>query len=206
MEPKLIILDLDGTVRQCIEHKASCHNQSGKWEIIPGTQKVLKLYDWTEVGIGFATNQAPIALKQTTAAAVEHEIQLTIKALFPEWPMTTVIDEKLTDTLYSMHHERRRMPERGPVFRYSPFAPDASSYARKPSPWMILDIVREYGERLDRTLYVGDSPEDRESAMRAGVDFIWAWEFFGRPRVEPNTVKAHVSFKPTKQDWTRLAK
>ena len=193
MEPKLIILDLDGTVRQCIEHKAPCHNKSGQWEIIPGTQEVLGRYDWTRVGVGFVSNQAPIAYGQTTTAAVEHEIQLTIKALFPDWPLVTVVDEKITDTIYSMHYERRRMPERGPVFRYSPAHPDASDPRRKPSPYLLLDLVLSYKERMDKTLFVGDSLEDKIAADRASVNFMTSWEFFNRKPQEFNTIKAHES-------------
>ena len=85
----------------------------------------------------------------------------------------------------------RRPMDGSACFRYSPAAPDASSPWRKPSPLMVLSLVDAYKERLDRTLYVGDSTEDAMAAARAGVAFLPAWEFFGRPMALLNTVKAH---------------
>lgn len=35
-----------------------------------------------------------------------------------------------------------------------------------------------------QTLMVGDSAEDQQAAAAAGCDFLWAWEFFGRPAPE----------------------
>ena len=166
----LIVLDADGSVRECVlhstpEHPMPCHNQKSQWRVIEGTQGILAQYDWTHTFGGIVSNQAGIALNYTTNEAVEEEFSLLIRAIFP--PFAKV------------------------ALRYSPYAPDSSSYARKPSPWMILDIAREFSCRLDRTLYVGDSIEDKVAASRAGVEFLWAWQFFGRPEVGANMVKAH---------------
>jgi len=182
----LILLDLDGTVRQCKEHStntspAPCHNLSGQWEIILGTKYVLDMIDWTNIGLGIVTNQQQIGLHIATTEAVEHEIQLTIQALFPQYPLITVYSPYIPSLqLYSCHVERARMPKSGNIVRYAPASLDASDYRTKPSPWMILDLVRDYGERLDRTLMVGDTEKDRQAAQRAGVHFQWAWKFFGR--------------------------
>lgn len=190
---ELIIFDADGTLRQCREHQGPCHNQDGQWEIIPGTKHVLDQYDWTQIGLGIATNQAPIAYGHTTADRVELELNKMLAALFQGWPLTPDRPRATFRDGDTMMVRRRRMPERGPVYRYAPHRSDASSAERKPSPWMILDLVRAYGARCDQTLYVGDSPEDQISAARAGVQFLWAWQFFNRPKQEPNTVKAHVA-------------
>ncbi|HXH10766.1 MAG TPA: HAD hydrolase-like protein [Alphaproteobacteria bacterium] len=194
---RLVIFDLDGTLRRCVEHSTTdrhmpCHNGPGQWEIIPGVVDVLNRYDWTKTGFGIVTNQAGIALGYISEGSVVEQIFDTIQTIFPHWPMTTEKPAAHYRDGDAVPMVRRRFPERGPVFWYSPFAPDASSYARKPSPYMILDLVRYYDERLDCTLYVGDSPEDRQAAERAGVDFLWAWEFFGWPEQHPNTVKSHV--------------
>lgn len=49
---------------------------------------------------------------------------------------------------------------------------------RKPAPGMILDLIHQF--ESFKTLMVGDSEEDRQAALSAGVDFEWADEFFGR--------------------------
>lgn len=170
----LILFDLDGTLRWCREHHGPCHNGAEQWEIIPGTQAILAQYNWATTDCGFVTNQGGIALGYTTAWDVEHEIDLTMLAL---WDADIVYDK---EALIG-----------GDIFRFSPYAPDASSYMRKPSPYMILDLVGAYEARLDRTLYVGDSPEDEEAARRAGVSWLWAWQFFHRPEQPPNVTKSY---------------
>jgi D-glycero-D-manno-heptose 1,7-bisphosphate phosphatase len=41
----------------------------------------------------------------------------------------------------------------------------------------------------DLSVFVGDRPEDEECAKRAGIDFEWAWDFFGRQRPAEETRK-----------------
>jgi len=186
----LIIFDLDGTVRRCKEHSTSsfnapCHNLKNQWEIIPGTKVVLDMIDWSKIGLGFATNQQQIGLGISTSACVEHEIHFTIQALFPEYPLVYVTHPYIPDIqLYSYHIERARMPKSGNIIRYAPARLDDSDYRSKPSPYMILSLVGDYNERLDRTLFVGDTEKDRRAAQGAGVHFQWAWEFFGRESVD----------------------
>ena len=186
----LIIFDLDGTVRRCKEHSTSsfdapCHNLKNQWEIIPGTKPILNSINWSEIGLGIATNQQQIGLGISDASHVEEEIRLTIQALFPDYPLITVKKPYIPEMqLYSYHIDRARMPKSGNIIRYAPARLEDSDYRTKPSPWMILDLVRDYGERLDRTLMVGDTKKDHKAAQRAGVKFQWAWDFFGRQPVD----------------------
>jgi phosphoglycolate phosphatase-like HAD superfamily hydrolase len=39
--------------------------------------------------------------------------------------------------------------------------------------------MRDCGAAPGETLFVGDTEIDREAARRAGVSFVWAWDFFG---------------------------
>jgi len=183
----LLLFDVDGTLRRCIAHStptthAPCHNDPGQWEIIPGVVEVLARYDWSRVGFGLCSNQGGVGLGFTDAVTVERELNRLVAMLFPRWPVTTMVD----GIYQSMECPRHRLPERGPVYRYAPAAPDASSADRKPSPWMLLDVVRAFQGRLDTTLYVGDSDIDAEAAARAGVSFVPAWEFFGWPPQDLN--------------------
>jgi len=49
---------------------------------------------------------------------------------------------------------------------------------RKPRPAMIFEILREFDADLDEALFVGDRESDREAAEAAGIEFVWAGEFF----------------------------
>lgn len=50
---------------------------------------------------------------------------------------------------------------------------------RKPLPGMLKAAMHLYNMASDQTLYVGDRPEDEQAAIAAGVDFMWADQFFG---------------------------
>lgn len=49
---------------------------------------------------------------------------------------------------------------------------------RKPEPGMILAAVAVSGVTLAETVMIGDRDEDRLAAEAAGVDFVWADDFF----------------------------
>ena len=50
---------------------------------------------------------------------------------------------------------------------------------RKPKPFLLEWAMRFCGVDPEHTLFVGDQDTDRQAAEAAGVDFRWAWEFFG---------------------------
>lgn len=55
-----------------------------------------------------------------------------------------------------------------------------SGFARKPDPSALVDLVARTGTTAARTMMVGDSPVDAETARRAGVTFCAALYGFGR--------------------------
>lgn len=70
-------------------------------------------------------------------------------------------------------------------FRLCPFHPQGKGgwqadnhYDRKPNPGMILDLADAYGFALPQVVFIGDRPEDQGAAKNAGVQFVWAWDFF----------------------------
>lgn len=52
---------------------------------------------------------------------------------------------------------------------------------RKPNPGMLRQAMQDAGTGPERTLFVGDSPDDEGAARAAGVEFAWAADFFARP-------------------------
>jgi D-glycero-D-manno-heptose 1,7-bisphosphate phosphatase len=81
----------------------------------------------------------------------------------------------LADVLFDPRHYRVYM---------CPHAPSAGCICRKPSPYALYKAMADTHSIPRDTLYVGDMESDREAAQRAGVAFLWAWEFFGWP--DPN--------------------
>lgn len=51
---------------------------------------------------------------------------------------------------------------------------------RKPAPGMLLAAMRDAGVTPDRTLVIGNQPEDRDAARAAGCVFQWAQKWFSR--------------------------
>ena len=58
---------------------------------------------------------------------------------------------------------------------------------RKPAPGMLKKAMHQAAGRYiapEKTLMVGDRPEDQQAAQNAGCDFQWAGAFFGRGKPE----------------------
>jgi len=49
---------------------------------------------------------------------------------------------------------------------------------RKPSPIMLLEVMRAAGVQASETIFVGDWETDCQAALAAGVEFAWARDFF----------------------------
>ena len=56
-----------------------------------------------------------------------------------------------------------------------------SSNRKKPSPAMLVELMRELGVTPAQTIFIGDADSDAQAAAAAGCKFIWAKEFFMRP-------------------------
>ncbi len=57
-----------------------------------------------------------------------------------------------------------------------------TTFARKPDPASLVWMMGDAGFEPDRTLFVGDSPVDAETARRAGAHFCLAEYGFGQAR------------------------
>lgn len=56
---------------------------------------------------------------------------------------------------------------------------------RKPQAGMLLQALSDFGIAAQDALMVGDWNEDSMAAAKIDVPFIWAHEFFNRPKPEP---------------------
>ncbi len=64
---------------------------------------------------------------------------------------------------------------------YHPDGPVNHRYVnrRKPKPDLLLELVTDYGLKKEKAVFVGNSSSDKSSAEAAGIEFIWAHDFFG---------------------------
>jgi len=161
---KALFLDLDGTIRY--SKNGEFINSPNDIAIFDDVADKLKQYD-DHLLLG-VTNQGGVAYGYKTCEGVEEEVDVTFHLL--------------RDQGVELDH-----------VVYAPFHPDADhevfgvrSFSRKPDIGMLVLacnwVMQSKGVivDLDHSLMVGDRPEDQECARRAGVDFMWAHEFFNR--------------------------
>lgn len=152
---KLIIFDADGTLRRCTVPGQPCPNKDDEWELMPGVKEKIAAFP-EEVRFAIVSNQGGVGLKILSEDSA--------------WTMLLRLEHQTT-------------PGRGIVFM-CPHAPKAGCFCRKPHPYLLYKSMKTARASPSETLYVGDMDSDREAAQRAGVDFLWAWEFFGWEPVE----------------------
>lgn len=160
-----LCLDLDGTVR---------YSKSGEFINRPEDVALFddveeKLWQYRNEGylIFGITNQGGVAYGFKSPQNNDAEIEATCN-LFKRNPFHVIKS--------CLHH---------PKGTQEPY--NHRSLLRKPDIGMLVlcevDAWEEdYIVNWDKSLFVGDRPEDEECARRAGIEFVWAWDFFGRPK------------------------
>jgi D-glycero-D-manno-heptose 1,7-bisphosphate phosphatase len=160
---RLLVLDLDGTVRKGLDELGRFVNGPADVDVFP--EAVEQMRRWKAAGgriIG-VSNQGGIALGHVTLEAVAEamlETQRQVGSLF----------DKLA---WCQHHPQAKDPEY------------ARCWCRKPAPGLLietaLDLARHTSYREmyppHLGLFVGDRPEDALCAAAASFDFQWAQDW-----------------------------
>lgn len=152
---RLIIFDADGTLRRCTVEGQPCPNRPGEWELMPGVQDRLVALNRGHVAI--VSNQGGVGLGLMTPQVAHALLEDLARAVFNK-------EQVKYCRIYLCPH-----------------APKAGCRCRKPSPLMLYQAMEGASCGPAETLYVGDLESDRQAAQRAGVDFLWAHEFFEWP-------------------------
>jgi D-glycero-D-manno-heptose 1,7-bisphosphate phosphatase len=158
----LLVLDMDGTVRQG-KDDALGRFVNGPEDVVVFGEAVERMRCWKAGGgrILAVSNQGGIALGIVTmrqVAGAMLETQRQCDGLFDK-------------ICWCAHHPSAVPPEY------------ARCWCRKPSPGLLiegaLDLAAHYGEFYPpyMGLMVGDRPEDEQCAKLAGLDFKWATDW-----------------------------
>jgi D-glycero-D-manno-heptose 1,7-bisphosphate phosphatase len=173
---KLLLLDLDGTVRQSASGKPFINSPTDQ-ELIPGVAELLKVYVDAGWRVAFCTNQGGVAAgHKTLEQCIEEQMQ----------------------TLYMLSESIMSMSE-NVIFFVIYFCPDdgqscfivdwqgCTEYTgeakwnyRKPNPGMLFLAIDRNKFEPSEILYVGDRPEDADAAYEAGLDFMWAHDWLNQ--------------------------
>lgn len=158
---KLLVLDLDGTVRKGFDELGKWVNGPSDVEVFP--EAVVMMRRWKEGGgrIVALSNQGRIALGHVAiddVAAAMVETQRQCGGMFDR-------------IVFCCHHPDAADPEM------------ARCWCRKPAIGGLvgagLDLSRQFGEMYPPhlALFVGDRPEDEECARNCSIDFMHAAEW-----------------------------
>lgn len=153
---RLVVFDADGTLRRTLVAGQPCPIAPGEWELMPRVRETLQTVDWRgrALRVGVASNQDWIGYGHVSRAMSERLLHDAIAAA-----------------------TAGAAPE--PIVRLCPHVPEDHCACRKPAPGMLLAIMAKADARPTETLFVGDMEIDAEAALRAGVRFRWASDFFG---------------------------
>lgn len=160
---RLLVLDLDGTVRHGKDELGRFVNCADDVVIFP--EALAQMRKWKAAGgrIIAVSNQGGIALGHMTFEACS-------KAMIRTHELTERLFDKIA---WCRHHPDAFDPEY------------ARCWCRKPAPGLLIESAVELARNLKHTefyppylgLFVGDREEDKECARLAGFDFKWAHEW-----------------------------
>lgn len=147
---KAIIVDYDGTLRECVGGNDKYPVNKSQVELKPNRAKVLQAYkDQGYILLGLS-NQSGVA-----------------KGELSEQTATELFDH--TNQLLGLDIEYRFCPHQS--------AP-ISCYCRKPMPGVGVEFILKHKLNAKESIFVGDMTTDKTFAQRAGFQYVDQAEFF----------------------------
>lgn len=142
---RAVFLDRDGVINS----KPAPHDYIRSWgqfELIPAIADWIRLFNALELLVIVITNQRGVARGLVSAAALD-DIHTRMKQTLEE-------QGARIDDIFCCPHEEN------------------TCECRKPKPGLILAAQRKWGIDLERSLYLGDSDDDRLLAESCGIPFL----------------------------------
>lgn len=157
---RLLVLDLDGTVRHGFDELGRFVNCADDVVIFP--EAIARMKEWKSDGgrIIAVSNQGGIALGHMTFDAC-------LESMIRTQELCGGLFDKIS---FCRHHPQAFDPEY------------ARCWCRKPSPGLLIETALQLARDTKHTefyppymgLFVGDRDEDKKCAELAGFDFKWA--------------------------------
>lgn len=173
---KLLMVDLDGTIRQCKSNPEGFINYPLDQELIPNVTEALARYkDYIIVGI---TNQGGVAAGFKSLANAISEQQYTMQlcsqlsAIYfcPDFEGKQCLYVNEVGLVVQVHETWRKHRDLIGSFRKP--SPGMLHLAIRHEAWQLVPTIPDL--RNLRAMYIGDRPEDEQAAQAAGVRFMWA--------------------------------
>lgn len=156
---KLLLLDLDGTIREPVSGQKFIQHPRDQ-RVIEGADKAIVHYHghgWLPIGI---SNQGGVAAGHKSLEDCVQEQFYTLE-LFPQ----------LHKIYFCPDYEGKQL---GCCYRnhYNVLFPSGYPSFRKPGAGMLEYAIQTHDS--EECWYVGDRPEDEAAAVAASVNFVWA--------------------------------
>lgn len=167
---KLLLLDLDGTVRETMSGEKFISEPQDQ-KLLHGVEEAIARYSsWVIVGV---TNQGGVAAGHKSLEDAIQEQQITIdltgKAIQEIYFCPDFEGKRCIHCGYRGDTGTWGWMEMNPIFDLGGF--------RKPDPGMINLAMSNTIRKPSEVLMVGDRPEDEQAAAAANVPFMWAHEW-----------------------------
>jgi HAD superfamily hydrolase (TIGR01662 family) len=147
---KALILDYDGTLRECVNGNDKYPVNESQIEIKPNRTKVIKAYQDKGYRLLGISNQSGIAKGELTYETAEKLFAYTNKQLGVD-----------IECRFCSHQS-------API----------SCYCRKPMPGIGVEFILKYKLNRKDCIFVGDMTTDKTFAARAGFQYVDQAEFF----------------------------
>ncbi len=171
MANKLLLLDLDGTVREP-KSRAKFINDPKDQRIIEGASEAIAYFSraWEIIGI---TNQGGVAAGHKSLEMAFKEQEITLE-LLPEMSCIYFCPDYEGENCYQVSREQISVHKRSKL--PNPHIPGTLLYPsfRKPGSGMLRLAFDRLDFYPDDLWYVGDREEDFSAAEEADFDFLWA--------------------------------
>lgn len=168
----LIIFDVDGTLAE-----------KYTLNLLPGVTEFFRLVNdpqcRSKPRLALATNQGGVGMRWWMQKIQSKDYQ--------KFPTEAEIEQRMQSLIgllggiipwYVAYRYRNRGGRWTPPPPGVENDPRWSEDWRKPNPGMLREAMHVAGVTQDRTLFVGDSPDDQAAALAAGCAFEWANAFF----------------------------
>lgn len=153
---KFYIFDLGGTLRYAVKGEDLKSGRVKQQIVLPNVKKKLSQVKKSgAISVIFSNQGAP-------SFGVVTEIQI--------WKFIIYFTESLLKNLIKDVR----------LDFYHPLGPLKHRYKnkRKPKPDIIHELLEDYKIKPKQAVFIGNADADKKAAQNAGIDFIWAYDFF----------------------------
>jgi hypothetical protein len=182
--PRLLILGVDGTLRQCRDPRQPYPLGRFDWQLMPHVAAILDCYPLRilkqgGMSLGVICNEAAVACGQLSADAGE---QLLWQVLY------AALGLRPSELFFRLAQDRTPGP---PLTLLSCASALPQHRMRLPNPGMLHVLLERHDVAPHEALLVGSQPDEASAAHGAGVPFLGAWDFFGWPDPPRPLLHAH---------------